>query len=182
MSSYAGQWALCGGWAADYWLGRQTREHADVDLVIFTDDLAQLTAQFPDRLVIAHDPPDQTHEDPWDGRALRVPSHIHVRPKDGDVELDLQVNERTNGLWILNAAPHLAIDLRHAIIEPSWGVPVVAPEVVLFFKSDELRPRDEADFRALRPALSKAQTQWLRDAITLVRPGHVWLDALSAAV
>ncbi|MFB4283322.1 nucleotidyltransferase domain-containing protein [Nonomuraea sp. MTCD27] len=31
-------WFLCGGWAADAWLGRQTRDHCDVDIAVFHPD------------------------------------------------------------------------------------------------------------------------------------------------
>jgi hypothetical protein len=38
MSSFPAPWALCGGWAIDAWLGRQTREHGDVDVSVFLQD------------------------------------------------------------------------------------------------------------------------------------------------
>ena len=35
MSAFRPKWSLCGGWAADAWLGRQTRDHADIDIAVF---------------------------------------------------------------------------------------------------------------------------------------------------
>jgi hypothetical protein len=32
MAGYAHPWAVCGGWAIDLFLARQTREHKDVDV------------------------------------------------------------------------------------------------------------------------------------------------------
>src|SRR3989304_1983826 len=38
MSAFPAPWAPCGGWAIDAWLGRQTRDHADIDIAVFQDD------------------------------------------------------------------------------------------------------------------------------------------------
>ncbi len=38
MATYRGAWSICGGWAVDAWLGRQTRDHADVDIAVYQDD------------------------------------------------------------------------------------------------------------------------------------------------
>ena len=38
MSTFRPRWSLCGGWAVDAWLGRQTRDHADIDIAVFRDD------------------------------------------------------------------------------------------------------------------------------------------------
>jgi hypothetical protein len=35
---------LFGGWAVDFWLGRVTREHTDVDLAIWLDDMPRIAA------------------------------------------------------------------------------------------------------------------------------------------
>jgi lincosamide nucleotidyltransferase A/C/D/E len=40
---------LDGGWAVDAWLGRQTRPHADVDIVIESRDLATLVGALRER-------------------------------------------------------------------------------------------------------------------------------------
>src|SRR5262245_287014 len=35
-------WAIAGGWAIDLWLGRQTREHHDVEVVVLRDDQVRI--------------------------------------------------------------------------------------------------------------------------------------------
>ena len=88
MSSFPGSWALCGGWAVDAWLGHPTREHKDVDVAIFEEDLPLVAGHFADWRLIAHDETEQDSEDPWDGRWLILPAHIHVR-RPGDIDLEL---------------------------------------------------------------------------------------------
>jgi hypothetical protein len=60
----------------------------------------------------------------------------------------------------------------------SWGLPVLRPEVVLFYKSQDLRPQDEEDFQALLPHLDADQLGWLARSITAVTPAHAWLAHL----
>ena len=52
------------------------------------------------------------------------------------------------------------------------------PEVVLLFKAKVVRPKDELDFAAVLPHLDSNRRSWLRDALTLVHPGHAWLESL----
>jgi len=57
------------------------------------------------------------------------------------------------------------------------GLPYLAPEVVLLFKSRECRPKDHADLEAVVDHLDRAQRRWL--AARLARPpDHPWLAAL----
>jgi len=62
------------------------------------------------------------------------------------------------------------------------GVPYVAPEVQLLFKSRDPQPKDEADLAAARPLLDPAARRWLAAALSLHAPGHPWLLRLSGPV
>ena len=189
MSAYRAPWALCGGWAVDAWLGRQTRDHADVDFLVF--DQRALFDHLAGWQLIAHYPhvPDDTSE-PWDGRPLSLPAHIHGRLDHGDMlpengialaqdgfVLDIQLNERAVGDWIIRREPHISLPLEVAVRQSAWGLPTVVPEVLLFYKAGDLRRRDKLDFQSLLPRLTREQRDWLRDAISLV--GHPWLSELS---
>jgi hypothetical protein len=59
----------------------------------------------------------------------------------------------------------------------AWGIPVAAAEIVLLFKSRDLRPNDVHDFQALLPLLTPSQRDWLHTAITSL--GHPWLNDLA---
>ena len=188
MSTFPGWWALCGGWAVDAWLGRITRDHGDIDFAIFQDEQGALFEHLAGWRLIGHD--DNVADDsqePWDGRWLDVPAHIHARHDDGS-DLDIQVNLGSPGEWVFRDEPRIRIP--GAAIRPSgWGVPTAAPEVLLLYKAHPpvwrdtarvaTRRRDERDFEALLPALDEGQRSWLRDAVTLVAPGHPWLERLS---
>ena len=51
------------------------------------------------------------------------------------------------------------------------GVPYLAPEVQLYAKAHDTRPKDEQDFEAALPVLGAAQRRWLADALP---PEHPW--------
>jgi hypothetical protein len=198
-------WFLCGGWAADAWLGRQTRDHWDVDIAVFHHDQRAIFAHLSGWALVGHDPNvagDTT--EPWNGRQLDLPAHIHVPAPGGPLatsttathpafELEFLLNERSGNDWVLSREPHIAVPLDRGTRHSSWGLPTVAPEVVLFFKAggnltaaereahhDVLRPHDEQDLLALLPTLAEASRSWLRESLATVRPGHPWLPLLAS--
>ena len=194
MSTFRPRWALCGGWAVDAWVGHQTRDHADVDIAVLQKDLSVLFTHLAGWQMIAHDPQvaGDTSEI-WDGRCLALPAHIHARSPDARDTLpkrmvapvlegfdpDIQINERSGRDWVISREPLVARSLLRGIRRPAWSVPTVAPEVLLVYKSKDLRPNDELDLPVLLPHLTEGQRRWLRGAISLAHPGHPWLARLS---
>ncbi|MGB2695946.1 MAG: hypothetical protein WBD55_12290 [Dehalococcoidia bacterium] len=210
MSRYQGTWSLCGGWAVDAWLGRQTRDHGDLDISVFVLDQRALFEHLPGWQLLAHDPifdvdSPGSNAEWWDGRRpLHHTSHIHARPpelrgpvpeggialaKDG-FALEFQFNKRSGNEWVLSREPLITLPLRRCIRPSLWGVPTLAPEAVLFYKATAYfgieeqmtggRLQDEPDFLALLPHLIDEQRQWLRESIALLHPDHPWLSQLSA--
>jgi hypothetical protein len=205
LLGFAPAWFLCGGWAVDAWLGRQTREHADVDIAVFHRDQRAIFEHFTGWALVGHDPnvPGDTSQ-PWNGRRLDLPAHIHV-PKLGSTlasastathtafEFEFLLNEGSDHRWILNRDLDVAVALDRGIRQSRWELPTAASEVVLFFKGGGglstaemrtattlFRRRDEQDFFALLPILSGAQRSWLRESLVKIRPEHPWLADLDS--
>ena len=179
MSDFGPSWALCGGWSVDIWLGRLTRDHGDVDLSIFHDDQHAIFDYFTSGwLLNGHDALDGDGTETWSGRRLGFPSHIHAYSDDG-LHLDIQLNRRTGDDWVFSTKANLTMPISECIGR-SEGLPFLVPEVVLFYKSiGEIRPHDEADFRALAPSLDAHARDWLRNALLALRPQHEWLPELA---
>lgn len=205
LLGFGPSWFLCGGWAVDAWLGQQTRDHWDVDIAVFHHDQRAIFEQFTGWALVGHDPnvADDTTE-PWNGRHLDLPAHIHV-PKLGSplatsttathtaFEFEFLLNERSDHAWVLNSERRIHVPLDRCARQPAWGLPTAPPEVVLFFKaggnltaaelkthSGGLRPRDEQDFFTLQPTLTEAQRSWLRESLAKVLPAHPWLAHLGS--
>src|SRR5208282_5828755 len=63
--------------------------------------------------------------------------------------------------------------------EPLWGIPYLAPEIVLLFKAKSTHPKDEMDFRNALPLLSIEARGWLREALTTAHEKHPWIAPLT---
>src|SRR3990172_43020 len=80
MSTFGATWCLCGGWAVDAWLGRLSRDPVDVDIAVFQDDLSAFFDHMAGWQLVAHDTQvDGGTAEPWNGRPLVLPAHIHAR-------------------------------------------------------------------------------------------------------
>jgi hypothetical protein len=192
MSTFRPTWCLCGGWAVDAWLGRQTRDHEDVDIAVVVQDQRALFEHLAGWQLVAHDPQvDGDTSEPWDGRPLGLPGHIHGRIDTGEglpdrvdaasrqgFSLDIQLNDRSGDDWILSHDPRIAVPLRRCVRPSGWGLPTLVAEVVLFYKAGQPRSQDEADFLALLPHRTEDQRRWLWEAIGRAHPGHPWLARL----
>ena len=173
MAPYTGTWALCGGWAVDAWLGRVTREHEDIDVAVFRDEQELIHRELgPTWQLVAHETKEAAHDVPWDGHPLARWSHVHAG-EAVEPERELHVSERGEGVWLLG---HWSLGDRTAALpqgrfalETGWGVPLMAPEAIAFYKSiGERRRRDELDLvNLMESTLTDDQRAWLRDAVRL---------------
>ena len=178
LTSHGIPWAVAGGWALDLFLGRQTREHADVDLAMWRADQQKLqAAAAPDWEIQVAD--DGTLR-PWRaGEWLSLHLHeLHAhRVRHPGASTELLLNERDDTTWIYRRDPETRRDLDRAILTRD-RVPFLAPEIVLLYKSKAPRLTDEADFRVALPALTTEQREWLRLAITRSSAEHPWVKEL----
>jgi hypothetical protein len=166
-----------------------TRDHADVDIVVFEDDQAAILNHMSSgwRLIAHDDAVADDSEESWDGRRLFLPAHVHARAQD-EPELEFHLNERRNGTWVFSRQPSVSMPLRDCVRQSVWGLPVVVPGVILYNKAlppgwrgsrPELRPHDHSDLSVLLPTLSKRQRDWIRSAISRIDPEHSWLQQLA---
>ena len=177
MHGFRGHWGIAGGWAIDLFVGRQMRPHADVDVAILRDDQARLRERLPDTRV---DKVVDGQLVPWGwGERLELPIHeVHVTWPDG-FHLEFLLNEWDGASeeWMFRRDPRIrrAVDTVFAM---GRGLPRLAPEVVLLYKSKGSGPKDDADFAAAVELMTPEQREWLRDALAATRAEHPWLAVL----
>jgi hypothetical protein len=147
MHGFRGRWGIAGGWAIDLFVGRQMRPHADVDVAILRDDQARLRERLSDTRV---DKVVDGQLVPWEsGERLTLPIHeVHVTWPDG-FHLEFLLNEwdSVSEEWMFRRAPRIRRSVDR-VFSMGRGLPRLAPEVVLLYKSKGSGPKDDADFAA----------------------------------
>jgi aminoglycoside-2''-adenylyltransferase len=174
-------WWICGGWALDLFLGRETRRHGDLDVAVLRHDQRALFNHLRG-WDARYATPEHTLE-PWDGRHLEPPIHgIWARRSNeasGPWTCEFLLNEHTGQDWIFRRNEAVTRSLDEVGAERD-GVPFLRPEIVLLYKASELSPKNEADFAAVRPHLTETASQWLREALEVNDPWHPWIPHLQS--
>lgn len=178
--SYDAPWGIAGGWAVDLFLGGLTRDHDDIEVAVLLRDQQRLF-----RHIIGWQPrycvPATTERRPWGaGEWLHPPVHeLHTRPPQADMdELEILFNRSAGDDWVYRRDGRIRLPLARAIRFNPDGIPYLAPEIVLLYKSKNPREHDEADFAAAVPRLDSNARTWLRESLALTAPGHPWLARL----
>jgi len=181
LEGVSAPWAVAGGWAVDLWLGRQTREHEDLEIavpaVFFLEIQARLEAlglhlfEIDEGQAIALAP----------GQARRGRGHqtwamdpalqgwcMDILSEPGDAEI-----------WIYRRTGELSAPRAWATGRTEGGIPYLAPQIVLLFKAKASRDKDQADFDLVAPRLSPGARTWLADGLKVIQPGHAWIERLA---
>ncbi len=174
-------WWICGGWALDLFLGRETRRHDDLDVAVLRRDQPTLFRHLRDWDVRYATP--QHALEPWDGEHLEPPIHgIWARRSNETTApwtCEFLLNEHTDQHWIFRRNEGVTRSLDEVGMERD-GVPFLCPEIVLLYKAIEPNPKNEADFVAVRPHLTQSGTRWLREALEVIDSRHPWVPKLDS--
>lgn len=171
-------WFVAGGWALDLYLGKQTRYHSDIDLGIFRSEQLALQ-QFLSGWSFTKSVNGEVSE--WrSGERLSLPIHeIHANSSSGGA-VEFLIAEGSDSHWIYRRDPTIIMPISSAVLALKTGMRVLAPEIVLLFKSKNPREHDQADFESVRSHLSKRQAQWLLGAINRADKDHSWTAKLAS--
>jgi len=168
-------WWIAGGYAIDAFVGRtDRREHDDIDVGILARDQGILQSHLAGWDLRCADPPGALR--PWrTGEILEEPIHdVWARERANQPwRLDVLLNSGGADVWIYRRDARIRRDLSE-LVWWSDGIPYLAPEVQLLFKSKAVRPKDEHDFRDCLPLLGERQRAWLRQTLELVDAAHPW--------
>src|SRR5215468_9046114 len=178
-------WWIAGGWAIDLFLGRQTREHEDLDVQVLRRDQRAVRALFGnwDLEAALPLPRDETWPfRPWHlDQALDPAIHdVWCRPAATQPwSMQLMIADTRDDWWLFRRAPTVGRALADLGGLTTEGIPYLAPEIQLLYKAKQPRPKDEADFAQVLPSLGQKRRQWLSHALGVVHPDHPWRDRLS---
>jgi len=179
MHRFGDRWGIAGGWAIDLFVGRHLRPHADIDVAILRDDQASLRDRLSGARIEKAVDGELVLWDP--AERLELPIHeVHATWPDG-FHLELLLNEwdGASGEWMFRRDPRIR-RLVDTVFAMGRGLPRLAPEVVLLYKSKGSDAKDDAEFAAAFGLMTPEQRQWLSCALAVTRPQHPWLATLRA--
>jgi hypothetical protein len=176
MREFKPHWFIAGGWAIDLFLGKQTREHVDIEIAIFRRDQIALQNFLRDwNLQIAAN--GELSE--WKrGEYLELPAHaIHCFNDKAEPRfLEVLLNEKDGGIWQYRRNRQITKPLSELYLTTESGIRLLSPEVVLLYKSKNVRPKDELDFHTAFGHLTAKSRKWLKEALLICHPQHDWLE------
>jgi hypothetical protein len=92
--------------------------------------------------------------------------------------LQLMLDESDRDGWVFRRNKRIRAPLTTAIRHTRAGIPYLAPELQLLYKSRAIRPQDQADFECAAPLLRTPARTWLRESLRTTDPNHHWLAKL----
>src|SRR5262245_19273448 len=107
-------WAVAGGWAIDLFVGRVTRPHADIDLMVWRDEQMKLRRSLAGwEFSVAL----SGRLRPWaTDEAIEPPLHeLHARDPNSEKTVEFLLNDRERGLWIYRRDPSIRLPITGAI-------------------------------------------------------------------
>jgi hypothetical protein len=150
---------IAGGWAIDLAVGRVTRDHADVDVMLLErdkhviwDDLSEDEVQITGR----------------DGESRRLTLHSESLLLPTDVFLA----EAEGTFWVHRRGPYRVKRPLADITCHRDGIPFLAPEVVLLFKARSKADKDQHDVETALPVLDAGQRSWLQETLKRLPQGR----------
>jgi len=166
------RWWVSGGRALDLHLGRSWRDHGDTDVGVVRSDLRFVYALLSDwDLHVAA----AGHLKPWHGEPLDTALHennvwCRLAP-DGPWMLDVTIGDGSDTRWIYRRDMSVQVPWDLAVLWTVEGVPYLAPELQLLFKSEGLRPKDDLDAGEVVPELDARRRA---DLSRLLTADHPW--------
>lgn len=176
MAKYNKTWFIAGGWAIDLFMGKQTREHKDIEIAVFRTDQLYLKAYLKDwdlKKVVK----GEFHN--WGNELLELPIHeIHATNKLNGDKIEVLLNEANDNSWEFRRDVRISSPINSVWSYSESGIPYLNPEIVLLYKAKNTREKDHQDFITIKDHLSNDKRKWLCNALELHEPEHIWLQFL----
>jgi len=173
------KWGIAGGWALDLHLGKQSRVHDDIDVIILREE--QLTAYnylSGDWMLYKAENGKLV---PWqEGEFLKTTNDIWVtKSSSSPWAFQIMLVETEQQSWIYRREKSIRRRLEDIFLRTDDEIPYLRPEIQLLYKggSSKVREKDFQDLQIMLPYLLPEQRDWLKMTLKRQFPtGHSWLD------
>jgi len=180
LAGVTAPWYVAGGWAIDLFLGRQTRDHGDLEIAVPASAFPAIRDALAD---YEFDVIGSGQRWPLDSPAFQAMHQTWARePDTGVYRADVFREPERDAAWVCRRDASISLPYEDLIRRTGDGIPYLVPEVNLLFKAKRAdEPKNQADFAATANVLGEGAAGWLRWALQRVHPGHAWIDALGRA-
>ncbi len=166
------RWWISGGHALELHTNQAWRAHTDLDIGITRTQAPSVHGWLSgwDLLISS-----AGRLSGWAGRPLSAERHennVWARRTPGEAwAFDLTIGSGDDERWVYRRDPSWSLPWGEAVLLSPKGVPYLAPELLLLFKSKNPGPKDDHDAEQVIPMLGANAQQRLR---THLEAGHNW--------
>lgn len=198
------KWCFSGGWAIDLFLGNKSRPHKDLDIMIFKNDIKAAVSYLSERDWRIEAPTRQgflpvnaenfdtfeydnlwcmNEKYPMDYLKVDEQGSCNFYHYERDIQeqvdyIEILLNTFEEGCFVYAKNPAIRLDIDKAISKFE-GLPYLAPEIVLLYKSKYLSEDNISDFEMVTEKMNAEQREWLKVALsTEYGADHPWVEAL----
>lgn len=171
------RWWIAGGHALELYLQQTWRVHEDTDVGVQRSELPavyELLSHWDVHVAAAGT------LTPWRGERLDIDRHqnnLWCRRRPGDPwALDILIGEGSDEHWIYRRDQTVRVPWDTAVLRAATGVPYLAPEIQLLFKSTGPRPKDDVDAVRVIPQLDDRRRQFLAAHLAADHPWQRLLE------
>ncbi|MFJ3026722.1 nucleotidyltransferase domain-containing protein [Streptomyces tendae] len=170
-------WCVAAGWALDLFQGTRTRAHGDIEIAVPAASLPEVRRRFPDYVFDA-----VGSGRIWEDATPEVLAAVHQTwlrdPANGNYMLDVFREPHDGDTWICRRDERVRLPYIDIVHHTQDGIPYLVPELVLLFKAQHPRRKDQQDFEATVPHMTSTQRETLAGLLARVHPGHPWIVGL----
>ena len=160
----------------DLFLGEVSREHKDIEIIVFREDQFHLKEYLGNWNLYKVENHKLRN---WGNEILNLPVHeIHAFNKQSDQRFEILLNESDGFYWKYRRDLRVKLPLNDIACLTTSGIPYLKPEIILLYKSKDIRPKDQQDFLRILNYISFNQKMWLANALAIQDPEHQWLEKL----
>lgn len=174
LESCPADWWIAGGWAIDLFIGKQNREHSDLDIGCYREDLDHIIDHLPGWQFCAAI-----------NKSLREIKHsselkpeefgIWARP-EGQTKWSMEIllERSRDEFWMYRRDNRITYPKKDLVVRTEQHN-CITPAVQLLYKSKALREKDQTDYENVIDQLSSEDFSWLSDSLRTVYGEHPWI-------
>ncbi len=170
-------WWIAGGWAIDIFLGKKSREHLDIDVLILRKDQIIIHKHLNEWELYKTNQPGLK---PWEkGEYLEigVNSVWCKETSDSPWVLEIMFLDTIKDEWFFRCNPKIRLTLMEIGLQTKSGISFLKPEIQLLYKANKNpSAKDMQDFLNVVSLLENESLIWLKNALLQqYKENHSWI-------